>query len=67
MTKSLDEVKEVESFVPENARPISLRENNYEVLKTNYDDSKGSKYEVKENLEIYSCDAGCKNCHCATY
>jgi len=67
MTKSLDAVKEVTEFVPEKADTIPLRENGYNVNSQEYETSEDKKYKAGENLEVYSCDAGCKNCHCATY
>lgn len=61
MPQSLDSVEAIQEFAPERAQALPLRRSEYQKM---YSDK---PYEEGADLEVYSCDAGCKNCHCATY
>jgi|TARA_B100002003_G_scaffold212200_1_gene209113 hypothetical protein len=67
MVKTLDTEK-IDSFDLSKADAFNIRESE----KTDYSsksESEGS-YNISEStgsLENYSCDAGCKNCHCAGF
>jgi hypothetical protein len=59
MPQSLDTVQVVEAFIPAKAEMHPIRETKY---------SQRNEYSAADgSLETYNCDAGCKNCHCATF
>ncbi|NQU87142.1 MAG: hypothetical protein HQ541_15410 [Mariniphaga sp.] len=59
MPKTLEDTEGVKEFVLKEAGAATLRNNGYNQVNRGY--------ETAESLEVYSCDAGCKNCHCAGY